>query len=95
MASDDEEQLAALALSGILTSAMLHAAEGPARRVWLYSWERDGLRWLIRFLDRRPDGRMDSAWMRPFLKLNRDAILSDAKMNFNLRAARLAEQQKG
>jgi hypothetical protein len=88
---DDEEQLAALALGGILTSAMMSAAEGPASRTWLYGWERDGLRWLIRFLDRRPDGRMDSAWVRPFLTLNRDAILApDGAMDFNLRAARLA-----
>jgi hypothetical protein len=88
---DDEEQLAAFALSGILTSVMLSAAEAP--RTWLYIWERDGLSWLIRFLDRRPDGRMDSDWMRPFLTLNRDAILSpDGTMDFNLRAARLAKQ---
>lgn len=91
--SADEEQLAAYALSGVLTSAMLNAVNEQMPRVSLYCWERDGLRWLIRFLDRRPDGRMDSAWMRPFLELNRDAILAEeGTMNFNLRAARLAKE---
>lgn len=90
---DDEEQIAALALSGVLTSVMLHAAEArPEQRKWLYSWERDGLQWLIRFRDRRPSGFMDSAWMPNFLDLNREAIMSvDGRMNFNLRAARLAK----
>jgi hypothetical protein len=88
---DDEDQLAAYALSGNLTSAMLHAHD--EKRTWLFGWERDGLRWLIWFVDRRPDGLMDSAWMRPFLDLNREAILSDrGRMNFNLRAARLAKE---
>jgi hypothetical protein len=90
---EDEEQLAAYALSGILTSAMMDASEGSAKRNWLFIWERNGLQWLLRFLDRRPDGRMDSDWMRPFLDLNRDAILSsEGQMDFNLRAARLAKQ---
>jgi hypothetical protein len=92
----DEEQLAALALGGVLTSAMMSAAEGPSPRAWLYVWERDGLRWLIRFIDRRPDGRMDSEWTRSFLELNREAILSEGgKMDFNLRAARLAKAAQG
>lgn len=91
--TEDEEQLAAFALSGVLTSAMINAAESQMPRAWLYCWERDGLRWLIRFIDRRPDGRMDSAWMRQFLELNREAILTDGStMNFNLRAARLAKE---
>lgn len=90
MDQHDEEQLAALALGGILTSAMMRAYEEP--RTWLFSWERDGLRWLIRFCDRRPDGIMDSEWTRSFLALNRAAILSDdGRIDFNLRAARLAK----
>ncbi len=91
--ADDEEQLAALALGGILTSALMRAApDGSDARTWLYSWERDGLQWLIRFRERRPNGRMDSQWTASFLNLNRDAILSpDGKMDFNLRAARLAQ----
>lgn len=93
----DEEQIAAIALSGVLTSEMLRAADGDGhchmRRTWLYGWEREGLRWLVRFQDRRTDGRMDSAWMPAFLELNREAILSDGgAMNFNLRAARLAKE---
>lgn len=93
----DEEQLAAFALSAVLTTEMLRAANGEdnggRRRASLYCWERDGLRWLIRFQDRRPSGRMDSAWMPAFLELNREAILSDGgAMDFNLRAARLAKE---
>lgn len=88
----DEEQLAALALSAVLTSAMLHAAEEHRR--FLYCWERDGLQWLIRFRERRPDGVMDSNWMPRFLDLNHGAIMSeDGAMDFNLRAARLAQAE--
>lgn len=87
---DDEEQLAALALGGVLTSAMMRAYE--SHRAWLYIWERAGWQWLVRFKERRPDGRMDSLWTDSFLARNRDAIMSDHdKMNFNLRDARLAE----
>lgn len=86
----DEDQLAALALSGVLTSAMLRASEEGRR--FLYCWERDGLQWLVRFRDRRPDGVMDSNWMPRFLALNREAIMAaDDTMDFNLRAARLAQ----
>lgn len=87
----DEEQAAAQALSDLLTSAMMRAHEVD-HRVWLYKWERDGLRWLIRFRDRRPDGVM-CEWCVAFMRLNRDVILEDhGKMDFNLRAARLAQQ---
>lgn len=94
---DDEEQLAALALSGILTSAMLRASEEkPEPRTWLFGWERDGLSWLVRFRERRPEGgRMDSDWMPNFLNLNRTAILDpNGRMDFNLRAARLAKRAR-
>ena len=90
MEQDDEDQLAALAVGGVLTRLMMRAHEDST--TWLFIWERDGLRWLIRFCDRRPDERMDSDWTRLFLNLNRAAILSDdGRMNFNLRAARLAK----
>jgi len=86
--SDDEEQIAALALADILTSAMFLAYEGKPSRTWLYCWERDGLSWLLRFRERRPDARAN-AWMYAFLDLNRDAILRpDGTMDFNLRRAR-------
>jgi len=88
--TDDEDQAAALALSNILTSAMFRAHEVD-KRTFLFSWERDGYRWLIRFGERRPDGIMCS-WSAAFLRLNRDAILDEnGRMDFNLRAARLAE----
>lgn len=93
MANDeDEDQSAAAVLSEILTSAMQRAHDVD-KRTWLYGWERDGYRWLIRFWDRRPSGSM-CAWSGAFLRLNRDAILSpDGRMDFNLRAAR--EQAEG
>lgn len=88
----DEEHRAADALGGILTSTMMHAYEerlGP--RTFLYVWERDGLQWLLRYQDRHPDGSVGNDWMRAFLDLNRDAINDpDGRMDFNLRAARLA-----
>lgn len=92
MMSTDEEQLAAAALGDILTSAMMRAHEVD-KRDWLYVWERDGYRWLLRFKDRRPDGVM-CAWSASFMTLNRDVILGDARpIDFNLRAARLAKQE--
>jgi hypothetical protein len=88
-----EEQIAARVLGDLLTSAMTAAAGGPMARQWLYGWERDGLAWLLRFKERRPDGHMSSAWIAAFLDLNRAAILDPhGKMNFNLRAARLAAE---
>lgn len=87
----DEEQLAAHAMSNILTSAMMRAHD--TGRAWLYSWELDGFRWLIRFHDRRPDGLM-CAWAHSFMTLNREALLGGTTnvMDFNLRAARLANE---
>lgn len=89
---DDEEQLAAQALSDCLTSAMMRAHD-VEHRAWLYGWELRGFRWLLRFKDRRPDGVM-CAWASSFADLNRDALLSEKTntMNFNLRAARLARE---
>ena len=84
----DEDQAAASVLSELLTSAMTRAYQETPPRTWLYGWERDGYRWLIRFWERRPDGTM-CAWSGSFLRLNRDAILSgDGRIDFNLRAAR-------
>lgn len=86
----DEEQLAALAMSDILTSAMFHAYDAGRRT--LYVWERAGYAWLIRFKDRRPDGLM-CGWSSEFMKLNRAAILGDGSgLDFNLRAARLKRE---
>lgn len=91
---EDEEHRAAKALSGVLTSVMLHQAapDGIMPRTWLYGWERDGLQWLIRFQTRRPWDALDNGWMPKFLELNRKAILDGDEMNFNLRAARLAKE---
>lgn len=90
--SDDEDQLAATALGDALTSAMFRAYEIDNRKQ-LFSWERDGYRWLIRFKKRRPDGVI-CAWSSSFMQLNHDAIMGDSgePMDFNLRAARLARQ---
>lgn len=83
----EEEHKAAHALGGILTSTMMYAYEsvtGP--RTFLYLWEREGLSWLIRYLDRNPEGSVGNDWMATFLELNREAILSDdGRMDFNLR----------
>lgn len=89
----DEEQLAAHAMSNILTSAMFRAHDVD-KRAWLYSWELDGFRWLIRFHDRRPDGLM-CAWAHSFMTLNREALLGGTTnvMDWNLRAARLARDE--
>jgi hypothetical protein len=87
--AEDEEQLAAMALSNMLTSAMMRAYD-IEHRSWLYLWERDGYRWLLRFRERRPDGVM-CAWSSRFIDLNRDVILADGgNVDWNLRAARLA-----
>jgi hypothetical protein len=93
----DEERAAAMVISDMLATALLAAAlhEKPPR-TFLYCWERDGLRWLIRFKERRPEESRGSAWTGDFIDLNRDAILSDdggVRMNFNLRAARLAKEK--
>ena len=89
--ADDEDQLAASALSNILTSAMFRAYDG--NRKYLYVWERDGYSWLLRFKERKPDSIL-CAWSTSFMYLNRDAILAaGGPLDFNLRAARLAEQK--
>ncbi len=89
-----EEFKAAHALGGILTSTLMHAYEeklGP--RTFLYCWERDGLQWLLRFVDRHPDRSVGNDWMHSFLALNRDAINDpDGRMDFNLRAARMRQE---
>ena len=82
----DEESIAAMALCDILASVLMRAYE--TQRNYLYCWERDGLRWLIRFRDRRPDVNLND-WTGTFLRLNRKMILSDAgTIDFNLRAFR-------
>lgn len=82
----NEEAQAASILAELLVSALMRAH--TERRTWLYIWERDGLRWLIRYRDRRPKGVFND-WVGTFIKLNREAILSeDAPMDFNLRAFR-------
>lgn len=85
--SADEEQLAANALGEILASVMMHAyGERMGPRLWLYCWERDGLTWLIRFKERRPDWTMN-LWTSNFIDLNREAILDEnGRMDFNLKA---------
>lgn len=90
----DEEQLAALAMSKLLTSAMMRAHD-VEKRAWLYSWEIDAFRWLLRFNDRRPDCVI-CAWAHSFMTLNKDAIVGGKTntMDFNLRAARLAREQQ-
>jgi hypothetical protein len=87
----DEDQEAAQALSDLLTSAMMRAHE-IEKRDWLYGWERRGYKWLLRFRERRPDGVM-CAWSSAFLDLNHDVVLDHGKLDFNLRAARLARSQ--
>lgn len=80
---DDEEILAAHALGKILTSAMMRACD--EKRTWLFCWERDGLRWLIRYRGRRKDGSVGNLWMHDFLELNQEAIVSEGRMDFNLK----------
>lgn len=84
----NEDRLAAHALGGILTSTLFHAYEEPmGPRRFLYVWERDGLRWLLRFRRRDPDGSVGNDWMATFLALNEAAIEDDhGLMDFNLRA---------
>lgn len=80
----DEEDLAASALADILVSVM-HHAYGETRR-FLYCWERDGLRWLLRYHERRPTGAINS-WIVTFMALNYKVILDDSgDLDFNLRA---------
>lgn len=88
MTEKTEDDLAAEALAGILTSTMLRAYEdGPKPRTFLYIWERDGLRWLIRYCDSRWNAGQLNDWIVTFIELNREAILSeDGRMDFNLRA---------
>lgn len=84
----EEEQLAALALSGVLTSVMFDAASKGRKELHLY--EREGLLWLLRFIDRRSEGRLDNEWIKTFLSLNREEILDKfGLMNFNLREERM------
>ncbi|MCV9964024.1 hypothetical protein OIU34_19270 [Pararhizobium sp. BT-229] len=85
---EDEEKIAAAALGETLTSVMLPAYdERRPRRDFLYVWERQGLRWLVRFKNRHPGGSVGNDWMSDFIELNREAILSDdGRMDFNLRA---------
>ena len=91
---DDEEQISAMALSDLLCSTLLRAYEETPRREFLYVWERRALRWLFRFRERRADGIMN-AWTASFADLNRDVIMADGgKIDFNLRAARLAREQR-
>ncbi len=90
---DDEEQIAAMALSDLLCSTLFRAYEENPRRTFLYIWERTALRWLLRFKDRRPDGILN-AWTASFADLNRGIILAEGgTIDFNLRAARLARAQ--
>lgn len=87
---DDEEQKAASALGGLITSAMIRAIDEKRD---IYIWERKALQWLIRFRDRRPHGHMGNDLVKSFLEPNREVILSpDGRMDFNLRAADLAKQ---
>lgn len=79
----NEEELAARALGELLTTALLNGYND--NKTWLYSWERDGLTWLVRFKDRNPNKSYSNAWIAHFIHLNRDAILTDKRMNFNLR----------
>lgn len=96
--SDDEEQQAAKILSDMLAIEMIRAykhdqPEWARPRRWLYCWEREGLSWLIRFMDQRPGPFGGSAWTAAFIELNRDAILDPGGlMDFNLRAARLEKE---
>ena len=92
-----EEHKAADALGNILTSVMERAyATTPQSCTSLYSWEREGLAWLIRFKDRNPHGLIGNDWIAAFVSLNHDAIMSpDGKMNFNLRAVYLQEFGRG
>lgn len=86
----DEDESAARVLGDILTSVMLdaHGHEVREPRTWLYSWERDGLQWLLRFCERNPNGSIGNDWIRSFLALNREAILQEGgRMDFNLKAA--------
>jgi hypothetical protein len=86
----DEDQRAAHALSDMLATLLLKACDD--KRNWLYCWERDGLQWLIRFMDRRSEG-IGNAWTFAFIDLNRDAILDTyGVMDFNLRAARMKKE---
>jgi len=79
-----EEHTAAKSMGDILTSTMQRAYE--EKRNFLYGWERDGLQWLIRYQDRNPKNSVGNLWMAHFLELNKEAILSDGIMDFNLRA---------
>lgn len=86
---ESEEHVVAKALGEILTSTMLRAYEEPnGGRRFLYIWEREGLRWLLRYSMRHPDcANVGNAWMSTFLKLNERSINTDAGlMDFNLRA---------
>lgn len=88
-----EEQIAAMALSDMLVSTLLRAYDENPQRTFLYIWERNALRWLLRFKERRPDGIMN-AWTASFADLNRAIILADGgEIDFNLRAARIAREQ--
>ncbi len=84
----NEEHAAAAVIGEMLTSAMLKAYEDPSGpRRHLYSWERDGLRWLLRYMDRnKSDFNVGNAWMNSFLYLNEGVITSeDGLIDFNLR----------
>ncbi|UXS01686.1 hypothetical protein [Agrobacterium tumefaciens] len=79
----DEEISAAGALGELLTSAMHHAHE--TSRSYFYSWERDAWRWLIRYLERNPDGPTGNDWVKTFIASNREQIQAETgNINFQL-----------
>jgi len=88
----DEERRACVALADLLSSVLTRKYEDGYRD--LFCWERDALTWIIRFMDRRPDGYYGCAWTRAFIDLNREAILADDRLDWNLRAARLRKEAR-
>lgn len=87
----DEERRACEALSDLLATALLRAHDNG--RFTLFCWERAGLAWIIRLMDRRADGYYGSAWTFGFIETNREAILNPSlAIDWNLRAARLKRE---
>lgn len=94
--SKDEEMAAAEAIGGLITSAMMHAYEEKFQRTFFYIWERDALRWLIRYRERNPGGSVGNDWVSTFMDLNRESILSEGgKIDFDLKSFATRKQKGG
>jgi hypothetical protein len=79
-----EDDLAAAALADMLVSAMFRAIE--ENRTMLFVWERNACMWLIRYMDKRWKDALLNDWTVNFIELNRNNIIADTRLDFNLKA---------